>query len=90
MAEDGYKFSYSSTVTFEEENHASTVHTAMSVDAELRPDDVKRELSLDGTRMTLAFASNDARMLRAAVGTFYDLLALAVRTLEAFKPTAVV
>lgn len=32
------------------------------------------------------FSAVDARTLRAAVGTFYDLLALATRTLEAFGP----
>lgn len=87
MAQDAgsYKHSFTSTVTFEDAHHASMVHTAMSVDAELRPDDVTRKLSLDGNQMTLAFASNDARMLRAAVGTFCDLMALALRTLEAFK-----
>lgn len=31
-----------------------------------------------------AFAASELRLLRAAVGTFYDLLALAVRTAERF------
>ena len=32
------------------------------------------------------FSAADAKTLRAAVGTFYDLLGLATRTLEAFAP----
>ena len=32
------------------------------------------------------FSAADAKTLRAAVGTFYDLLGLATRTLEVFAP----
>jgi hypothetical protein len=39
---------------------------------------------VDGTVLVLEFAAIDMRTLRAAVGTFCDLLGLATRTLEAF------
>lgn len=45
-----------------------------------------RELSTDGAALVLNFAAVDMRTLRAAVGTFCDLLGLASRTLEAFGP----
>ena len=55
---------------------------------QLRPEAVTRELSVDGTNLVLQFAAIDMRTLRAAVGTFCDLLGLATRTLEAFGPAA--
>ena len=55
---------------------------------QLRPEAVSRELSLDGSTLVLNFAAVDMRTLRAAVGTFCDLLNLATRTLEAFGPAA--
>ncbi len=55
---------------------------------QLRPEAVTRVLSVDGSTMIMQFAAVDVRTLRAAVGTFCDLLALATRTLEAFGHTA--
>ena len=49
---------------------------------------MRRKLSVDGATLVLNFAAIDMRTLRAAVGTFCDLLGLATRTLEAFGPAA--
>lgn len=57
---------------------------------QLRPEAVTRELSVEGSALVLRFAAVDVRTLRAAVGTFCDLLGLASRTLEAFGPAAMV
>ena len=57
---------------------------------QLRPEAVSRELLVDGSSLVLNFAAVDMRTLRAAVGTFCDLLGLATRTLEAFGPAATV
>ena len=57
---------------------------------QLRPESVTRELTLEGSTLVLNFAAVDMRTLRAAVGTFCDLLGLATRTLEAFGPPATV
>lgn len=43
-----------------------------------------RQLGVKGPTLVLDFAAVDMRTLRAAVGTFCDLLGLASRTLEAF------
>ena len=61
---------------------------ARSAGLQLRPEAVTRELSVEGSTMVMKFAAVDVRTLRAAVGTFCDLLALATRTLERFGPTA--
>ena len=57
---------------------------------QLRPEAVTRQLRVDGSALVLDFAAVDMRTLRAAVGTFCDLLGLATRTLEAFGPAATV
>lgn len=57
---------------------------------QLRPEAVSRELRVDGSALVMDFAAVDMRTLRAAVGTFCDLLGLATRTLEAFGPAATV
>ncbi|BDA51117.1 probable EKC/KEOPS complex subunit LAGE3 [Coccomyxa sp. Obi] len=68
------------------EADAQVVRDALAVDPELRPKLVTRELTVDGNTLHIFFSAVDTRTLRAAVGTFYDLLGLATRTLEAFGP----
>ena len=48
----------------------------------------KGHLLMFGILVRRYFSAADAKTLRAAVGTFYDLLGLATRTLEAFSPQA--
>lgn len=62
----------------------------LSPPLQLRPEAVSRELRVDGCALVMDFAAVDMRTLRAAVGTFCDLLGLATRTLEAFGPPATV
>eukprot|EP00891_Asterochloris_glomerata_P006529 jgi/Astpho2/6529/Aster-x0733 len=59
----------------------------LAVDAELRPEQVERKLTTDGKDFVMHFQAVDARTLRAAVGTFCDLLALATRSIEMFGDT---
>ena len=82
---DAFPYEWEGRIEFETSGHADLVNQALSVDPELRPDDVTRELKTEGTVLVIRFRAKQLRMLRAAVGTFLDLVALAVRTLEAFK-----
>jgi EKC/KEOPS complex subunit PCC1/LAGE3 len=82
-----FKFRCQTEVTFDASREAEVVYEVLSVDPELRPNDVRRNMRLDGSTVTVEFAAREMRMLRASVGTFYDLLDLAVRTLEAFRGT---
>ncbi|KAI3427098.1 hypothetical protein D9Q98_007037 [Chlorella vulgaris] len=77
-------FTFTGRVTYAAEAEARMVMRALEIDPELRPEAVRRQLSVDGTVLVLEFAAVDMRTLRAAVGTFCDLLGLATRTLEAF------
>ena len=69
---------------------AQPVLLPLSPTLQLRPKAVTRELRVDGCALVMDFAAVDMRTLRAAVGTFCDLLGLATRTLEAFGPAATV
>jgi EKC/KEOPS complex subunit PCC1/LAGE3 len=87
MTESGnaFSFKWEAKIHFENAAHAVLVNQALSVDPELRPDDVKRLLQVRDSTLIITFEAKQMRMLRAATGTFLDLLALAVRTLDAFK-----
>jgi tRNA threonylcarbamoyladenosine modification (KEOPS) complex Pcc1 subunit len=74
-------------IEFDCAEHAGYVRQALAVDPELRPQEVARQLRTEGPVLVLTFRAKQMRMLRAAVGTFLDLVALAVRTLEAFQDT---
>jgi len=72
-------------VSFATPNHAQLVLDTLSVDPELRPHDVQRTMALDGCSLSITFKAKDIRMLRAATGTFMDLLGVATLTMETFS-----
>ncbi|GBF99946.1 hypothetical protein Rsub_12639 [Raphidocelis subcapitata] len=77
-------YTFNGTVELATPEVAAMVCSALDVDPELNPGLVSRELRTEGRTLHIAFAASELRLLRAAVGTFYDLLALAVRTAERF------
>jgi tRNA threonylcarbamoyladenosine modification (KEOPS) complex Pcc1 subunit len=72
-------------VSFSDPYHAEIVHNALVVDPELRPGEVQRTMSVEGSELKVKFEASKLRMLRAATGAFMDLLGVAVDTLEAFQ-----
>jgi len=70
--------------TYASHADACMVRDTLAVDPELRPEQVTRALSVEGTDFIMKFNAADVRTLRAAVSTFCDLLALVTRTLEMF------
>jgi tRNA threonylcarbamoyladenosine modification (KEOPS) complex Pcc1 subunit len=72
-------------LSFAESHHAELVHNALVVDPELRPNDVQRNISVDGCHIRVNFKASQIRNLRAATGAFMDLLGVAVDTLEVFQ-----
>ena len=58
--------------------------TALIVDDELHADKVTKILSTEGCNLNVEFAACDARMLRVSVNSFFDMTALATKTLDAF------
>jgi len=54
------------------------------VDEELHAEKVTKILSTEGCQLQVEFAACDARMLRVSVNSFFDMTALATKTLDAF------
>lgn len=81
---DSWSYKSDIVVSFEKADHAQLVRDALSVDPELRPHDVRRTMVLTDSDLTINFMAQDIRMLRAATGTFMDLLGVATLTLETF------
>lgn len=80
-------FTFKLEVPFASQADADTVRKSLAVDPELQPDKVAKVLSCEGEKLVADFAATEARLLRAAVAAFLDLLKLATRTLEKFGPT---
>lgn len=83
---NGKPYTFSIRCPFPSSNHATIVANTLSVDEELRPQFVTRDITADGSSLIVRFAAVDLRTLRAASATFCDLLDLSCRTLEAFPP----
>lgn len=77
-------FTCQCTVDYGSPEHAEMVMKALSVDKELRPQQVVKTFRVEGSSLTIHFAATDVRTLRSAVGSLCDLMALATRTIEAF------
>lgn len=60
------------------------ISTSLTSDVHQPSSQVTKHLAASGTVLHINFAAADLRTLRAAVGTFLDLLALATRTIETF------
>eukprot|EP00271_Cylindrocystis_brebissonii_P004874 TRINITY_DN16795_c0_g1_i2.p1 TRINITY_DN16795_c0_g1~~TRINITY_DN16795_c0_g1_i2.p1 ORF type:complete len:121 (+),score=14.56 TRINITY_DN16795_c0_g1_i2:147-509(+) len=71
-------------VNFPSEQWAMIVMNSLSVDSELHPDKLRREISVQGPKLRVHFETAELRLLRAAFNAFMDMLILATRTLEEF------
>ncbi|KAJ4850792.1 hypothetical protein Tsubulata_009781 [Turnera subulata] len=83
-AQTEWEFSCDLEVDFGSEENASVVYAALSVDKELQPDKVKRQMSISDGKLSVHFEAVEARFLRASYSAFVDILALATRTIEEF------
>lgn len=63
---------------------AEVVAKAVSVDPELRPDQVNRTVSADGCFIVLKVDAKDVKSLRTAVTSIYDFLIVSVTAVAQF------
>jgi len=73
------------SVSFPTQRSARLVYATVTVDAELRPERVKRSCTLQDHVLSLSFAAADFQHLRVSVSSFMDTLILATRTLATFN-----
>lgn len=71
-------------VPYSSATSATYVANALSVDPELTPDKVTKNVRVDGSTLLADFSASELRVLRASLSAFMDMLALSNRTLEAF------
>lgn len=81
-------FTCALSVDLGSDSYAAMVKNTLSVDRELRPNDVHKTFKISDSTLTIDFAATDVRFLRSAVGAMCDLLKLAVETLEMFGTEA--
>ncbi|GER34298.1 RNA-binding KH domain-containing protein [Striga asiatica] len=69
-------------INYDSEETARMVRAALSVDKELHPHKVKREMSVSGGQLSVRFEAVEARFLCASYSAFVDVLTLATKTIE--------
>lgn len=72
------------TVPFPSAELATMVFRTLNVDTELREDLVSRHYRVDGSSFVATFRGANPKLVRTCVGSFFDMLMLAVRTLDRF------
>ncbi|KAJ3212602.1 hypothetical protein HDU67_003709 [Dinochytrium kinnereticum] len=75
---------FKTSVPFSTPELASYALQVLEVDRELKPEEVQRHLSVDGCDFKIEIRSSSLKALRSSCGTFLDLLALTVETMEEF------
>lgn len=69
---------------FPTEESAKAAAASVSVDPELRPDRVQREITVSGATVRACVRGNDAKFVRVSVSGMLEMFALATSTLAAF------
>ncbi|XP_062599732.1 EKC/KEOPS complex subunit LAGE3-like [Saccostrea cucullata] len=84
MTEEKLKVDLS--VPFPTEEEARIAYGTLSVDSEPKRGGVKKELTVKGNLLNVHFESQEARMMRVGVNSFFDHLNLVIQTMERFGP----
>lgn len=72
-------------IPFATPEHAQMAARAVSVDEELQKDKCDRQVVADGSTVTATITATEARVLRVAVSSYFDMMSVAVRTLREFS-----
>lgn len=63
---------------------AQLVKNVLEIDDELQPTKIRKTFAVDGTALDVLLVSCDPKVLRVAVSSFYDMLTVALKTLQEF------
>lgn len=79
-------FVYNSTIriTLPTEEYATIMKESIDVDKELQPDKVLRVLTVEADALVVTFKAINAKMLRVAISSFFDMATVAAKTLLEF------
>jgi tRNA threonylcarbamoyladenosine modification (KEOPS) complex Pcc1 subunit len=73
-------------LSFDLESDAFIAQETLNVDAEPSPEKILREITNEGKELRVVWSSNDLKILRAAVLSFFLNLELITETLIKFRP----
>lgn len=76
------------SVPFPSEKDAEVVYNSLRIDSDPKRSGCSKKLSLEGSILTVNFTAKDARQLRVGVNSFFDLLVLAIDTVQRFGPAS--
>ena len=71
-------------VPFSSEREADIVYNTLRVDPEPKRSQLVKTMAVEGTDLCVSFACDEPTTMRVSVGSFFDLLALTVKTIERF------
>ncbi|CAL9135943.1 unnamed protein product [Musa acuminata var. zebrina] len=84
-ASSGWEFVCNFEVDYGSEEHAKIVYATLTVDKELQPDKVKRQMSISDGKLKVHFEAVEARFLRASFSAFVDLMILTTQIIEEYN-----
>jgi len=71
-------------VPFSSEREADIVYNTLRVDPEPKRSQLVKTMAVEGADLCVSFACDEPTTMRVSVGSFFDLLALTVKTIERF------
>lgn len=74
--------SYEARLPFPSARLATIVSVAVSVDAELRPEQVTRHLTVEQSTLVIRLSATDPKQLRTAISSLFDFIRVSVSTLN--------
>mmetsp|Transcript_10509 Transcript_10509/g.15995 ORF Transcript_10509/g.15995 Transcript_10509/m.15995 type:complete len:85 (-) Transcript_10509:162-416(-) len=72
-------------IAYKSEAHARMVQQCLSVDDELQPERVSKELIISDSLLVIKFYAADVKILRVALSSFFDMVTVATKTLQEFE-----
>lgn len=74
------------SVPFPSEREAEVVYNSLRIDPDPKRSGCCKKLAVEGSVLTVSFNAKEARHLRVGVNSFFDLLVLAIKTVQRFGP----
>lgn len=71
-------------VPFPSEREAKIVYNTLRVDPEPKRSQLVRTMAVEGADLRVTFACDEPTTMRVSVSSFFDLMALAVKTVQKF------
>lgn len=78
-------FQYHARIEMPSQKLANIVATSLNVDPELRPQQVERNIQVDGNAFVIQVSAKDPKSLRTSVSSLYDFIRVSLTAIEQFS-----